>query len=111
MSDFSYADLMRQHVEEQNRRVKAEAECDALRTKLEYAERNAAQSQQESYELLTENQRLAKCCTQRGIRMQKIYEVLRAAMTGEHINVSEWQLIINWFDADGVPVNGGHGDE
>jgi hypothetical protein len=56
-------------------------------------------------QLKAENERLAKCCTQRGARMQKLYKVLRLCMTRQHINNSEWNLIIGWFDVDGVPVD------
>ncbi len=54
-------------------------------------------------ELEAEVERLAKCCTQRGARMQKIYYVLRCCMKRETISIPEWNELVGWFDADGVP--------
>ena len=61
--------------------------------------------------LQAEIERLNECCTLRGARMQKLYELLRASMTNEHIDASDWHLVVSWFDVDGVPIDAAKEEE
>lgn len=63
-------------------------------------------------ELKQDNERLAKCCTQRGSRMQIMREFLGTPNAFEGPN--EWWYLLDvhpeaadWFDADGVPIDEG----
>jgi len=105
-------------------RDEALAEVERLRKSVEdwhdacvRAERNAAMSQEESMlhldriaELEAKVERLQKCCTQRGARMQIMREWLDSNRglgppTEWWYFCEERPSAKKWFDADGVPVN------
>jgi hypothetical protein len=83
------------------------AKNERILRELEYDQRNAAMSQEESAQILAENERLAKCCTQRGARMQ----IMRDWLAYPSQPSDGWERFVTanpsagqWFDSDGVPV-------
>lgn len=66
-------------------------------------------SETEPYQLLKEeNERLSKCCTQRGARMQIMREFIKRNVITDSFGrdklINECPEAAGWFDADGVPV-------
>jgi len=82
-------------IENQNTIKKLEAENERL-------DPQGARTMSDAEELIDA---LAKCCTQRGARMQIMREILTAQVGPSIEDGDYYPEIASWFDEDGVPVD------